>query len=76
MSQTQFSTGKDRSTFDGGYDFAIRRMDREDMDEFAVAAWLWNHHDTPNDERGPFWRGVRCALAERLNGLRGEAVAA
>jgi len=76
MTSTKFSTGTDKGTFSGGYSFAIRRMDRENMDEVAVAIWLWNHHDTPNDERGQFWQGVRCALTEKLNALREEAAAA
>jgi hypothetical protein len=76
MTSRKFSTGRDRSTFTGGYDFATRRMEREAMDEAAVATWLWSHHDTPNDERGQFWQGVRCALTERLTVLRGEEEAA
>lgn len=58
-----------RETFSGGYEFAIRRIDREDMDEIEIGDWLWRHYDTPRSERGQFWHGVRAALTEKVNAL-------
>ncbi len=44
------------------------------MDEFEIGDWLWRHYDTPNDERGQFWQGVRCALGEQLIVLQSAAL--
>ncbi len=62
-----YRPAKDTSTFDGGYRFVVRRVEREQPAVEDVQMWRWDHFDTPRDERGNWWHGGDAALCDTID---------
>jgi len=71
-----YSTGKDKSTWDGGYTYVIARIERENLDGAAVTDWWVRTLETPKSERTNFWHGMNRALVETMGRLALEDEAA
>jgi len=71
-----YSTGKDNSTWDGGYTYVIARIEREKLDGAAVTDWWVRTLETPKSERTNFWQGMNRALVETMGRLALEDEAA
>ncbi len=71
-----YSTGKDKSTWDGGYTYAVARIERDNLGAEAVTNWWVETLETPKSERSNFWFGMNRALVETMGRMALEMEAA